>query len=502
MRTKRKTRQMPEVSLRRHLRKLGFSEANEYRQWCELNGFSQDLHKCAEDRLQELLLSLATGPNWHRIAQQHNTRLRIRVQGSNEEIFEKILSGHLTACHVASPELRPLQSAVLELRERGFGSSETLATLRKLIKICENHGLQNLLESSSSHSQRLSCTFVGSIARLAVYEKHWIRPAEQWRPMNCVGLYDTFRSLAQHLFVRFSCPDFLISTWLTSDFWSNGWLFQVFRHVAAGHSIRTVGLGIDYNKPMSHYFLLAPRSFSVWQALRWGQVLGMGGSEQLARAVAKSSLGKRIDRWEFWRTFVHWLIDHPDFPLDRLDDVLRYVNNQRFGNGNLMRCFRDQHGNVQQEAVLPAQPHLSMRGRTVIAILRETDRWLALQQMYGADSQFTWDGSPIRPFRFVDQRGIRWTITELLGNGALLEEGQALHHCVGGYFHRCIQGVSTIWSLSIGMPTGRKRVLTLEVNAASREIVQARGLANRVPSSEELNILQRWCNAAGLWISC
>src|SRR5262249_53421266 len=88
--------------------------------------------------------------------------------------------------------------------------------------------------------------------------------------------------------------------------------------------------------------------------------------------------------------------------------------------------------------------------------------------------------------------------TELIATDELVEEGQAMRHCVAAYWMRCASGQSSIWSLTVEDHAGRvERLLTLEIAREDRRIIQARGRANRRPTVDELGILARWEDAGG-----
>ncbi len=65
---------------------------------------------------------------------------------------------------------------------------------------------------------------------------------------------------------------------------------------------------------------------------------------------------------------------------------------------------------------------------------------------------------------------------ELVSGRELYEEGLAMHHCVAGYAMRCASGTSAIFSLKIA----GERHVTVELQPATREVIQARGAYNRL----------------------
>ncbi|TVQ18001.1 MAG: hypothetical protein EA382_18230, partial [Spirochaetaceae bacterium] len=91
-----------------------------------------------------------------------------------------------------------------------------------------------------------------------------------------------------------------------------------------------------------------------------------------------------------------------------------------------------------------------------------------------------------------------WRIVELLSSKELEEEGRSLGHCVATYASSCQRHASSIWSVRRESATGVTRLLTVEVDMKRKEIVQIRGLRNRLPEANEMTIVNRWTRANGL----
>lgn len=88
-----------------------------------------------------------------------------------------------------------------------------------------------------------------------------------------------------------------------------------------------------------------------------------------------------------------------------------------------------------------------------------------------------------------DEGDQTWAITELLNSLALHEESKAMRHCVSSYSQDCEQGRSAIFSVTLA---GR-RMVTVEVNPKTLRVVQVHGFANRLPTTEETRVVNRWC---------
>lgn len=90
-----------------------------------------------------------------------------------------------------------------------------------------------------------------------------------------------------------------------------------------------------------------------------------------------------------------------------------------------------------------------------------------------------------------------WTCEEILTPIALSQEGRILHHCVFSYHSSVEKGIVSIWSLRLN----DERRITIEVQNASRKIVQVRGLQNRKAKHEEMKVILMWANTNRLSIS-
>lgn len=493
MRKKRRVKNSQQFQVAAHLKKLAFDNTDEYLRWCECNGFARTLNKSAKDRQNEHLHALAVGPGWRRLPESMH-HLKIRVAGEAQNVEEKIFSGQLTMQHVVEKQYRPLAKAVAKLAGASFDRHQH--TLRRLLTLCRERGAGLFIYAGRPFPGCRDSTIAEALALVAMDAQNWIRAPEDWWPPKG-SHFDCFRDLVSHLYAKHAIPEFLVRFWFQDDVSHFDFSLRVFRHIAAGHSIRTIATGLTYSKRMSHFFLNAPARLSVRQAIRWGQVRGMGGSEQLADAVANSVLGADFSNEAFWNSVIDWLIKNPLNP-SLVGPAIRYLNNQKFGVGNLVRCVRDHRGRIRRETMAVAQPNLTMKGRTPRSLTRDINRFQCFEQVYGRLSEYVWVESGIPSFMHQDADGDVWTITELLGSGALVQEGQRMSHCVGEYANDCLDGESTIWSMCRLAAGGTKHALTIEVDPDTREIIQARGFANRWPSNSELEILKKWCRSARL----
>jgi hypothetical protein len=320
----------------------------------------------------------------------------------------------------------------------------------------------------------------------------WIRAPEDWRAPNGSRRVQ-LRSLAEHLFARFTTPPYLHSAWDLAPgpegFRQQSWFIRI----ARGASFRALELPIQLTERMRHYMRHAPDDFTVYEAMRFSEVLGLGGEATLARRMAKTRLGRDLSNPAFWRRVVGFFISNPDFPATQIGDAVDFIQAMRFGGEEI----RSADGSQRR---VPVCPDFRIEGRTANSLLRLMHRW----HLETADSQrpvTCWSASGIDPFRFLDKRddGMdrEWSIIELCNSAALTAEGRAMSHCVADFIDRCRRRACSIWSLRLRIRDQEKRMATIEV-APNRRIAQVRARCNTFAGDRSQDMIIRWSESAHL----
>jgi hypothetical protein len=162
-------------------------------------------------------------------------------------------------------------------------------------------------------------------------------------------------------------------------------------------------------------------------------------------------------------------------------------------------------------AIDAPQPNLSMKARTPRSLLRQLAEWQARLRLRPWGMQLRWRRSINSEFRWVEPEGSPsgercWTIRELLSSGELYGEDVAMGHCVVRYaasFARaCARRETSIWSMRSQSAGRRHRVLSIEVELATRMIRQARRHGAAGPKDKHRVILERWTRQEGPTIGC
>ena len=265
--------------------------------------------------------------------------------------------------------------------------------------------------------------------------------------------------------------------------------------MATGRNLRDAPrLPTPLTKRVAHHVLQAPDDLGIPAALRYGQVIALGGDDDLARSLAATRLQADFTAADFWASVLAWFVAHPEVAPADHRAIVDYLYHTRFVPQVANPASR-LRGKTRQALLVPAQPHLSMKGRTPAALLRLVNRWRHEIQTRPLVTE-AWAPSGIAPLVVIQGIGAeqeRFETTELIGTDELEAEGQALNHCVYSYSGSCRAGLASIWSLTVEDPAGQiKRLLTLEVRGDQPAIVQAKGHHNRRPTTAELILLTRW----------
>lgn len=488
------TNEEQDRDLIRHIHNLGLATVEDYREWCAQNGFSRKLRKGQKLRSRER--SLVRERQLREKLDRKKKESRNLV-GTITEICELRIGEH----DVTQPHLRRLCGL---LRPTGGHHFERQPDRRALLRILSHllHCRARFFDSSqviSEHGAAAGNTYLEALATVSAFRRFWKRPVEDWKPRSH-NARRQFASLLRHLFVEYEMPAFMDAVWFLDRTEQAAEMRRWYLAIARGQNIRNCKLPIHYTKKMAHHFMHAPRNVNLHQALRWGQILGIGGDERLARAIFATRLVENFDHDEFWITVIRWFVRHPLLDRTHVGPIVDYLHWQRFGQE--IACV----DGVRQLAP-PLQPNLTMQGRTPESLLRRVNEWHRTLANDNTRQVRAWNPAGIAEFEFVEgsrksDNQKRWTIRELLSNRSLIAEGRQLKHCVASYAATCARGHCSIWTMEVdSSEDGFRKLLTVEVRNHTRSICQARGKANRAPTGKELEVLRRWAAKSGLTLA-
>lgn len=414
---------------------------------------------------------------------------------SNAEIIEMIFSKELTSkTHLfrGDDRIKFFDNLIRKVYERNI--EDFLLTLKNMLL----------------HIAKVSETFfvegdnLKILTTIAQLKSDFLRPIEAWKPKSRNRFKQIFE-LLRHLFAKFEVPEFLDKGFINAEIDS----VTLFLNIGKGESFKKFELApeIVLNKKIYHFILSTPANFTFFEAFRRAQILSMGGSEKLVSNILASrlrniqkrtTLAEKLNggnKEEFWATVIQFFIAQPMFDYDHVTQIIDYIEHKKF-NYEVIRGV----------TVPPEQPNFTIKGRTIQALLRQTEEWhqhLARTTTKYRNNVRTWKGVPIADFEINLTTGNKYQIVQLTTQSELTAEGSDMRHCVASYAHSCANGNTSIWSLRHVTNHGisYKRMVTVELENRIKQIVQIRGKNNRKAEQFELNILQHWVAKEGLSFS-
>ncbi|PQO45055.1 PcfJ domain-containing protein [Blastopirellula marina] len=464
-----------------HLTRLGLDTAEQYRDWCVEHGFNDKLRKSARQRDAE-------AAHAQRLAAYRQLLRKKRDARRQTDRLLAIARGDLSERQLSDSTQQGFANAIRQ-------SQCKRAPLTELLKHLLRERADFLAGEPFFSDDDIGASALEALPLIAVHANAWVRPLAAWKPKPRSGRKQ-FLSLLHHLFVRYDMPAFFDKVWFTGFSRQANRERRWYVRIGSGENFRKCDAPIPYTKKMAHYFLTAPADATVSEAIRWGQVLGLGGSPQLAQAVLHTRLRDNFANDDFWITVIQWLVDHPLPDLRQVGPIVDYIQFQKFEVAYYYL------GENRNEAGPARQPNFSLRGRTADSLLRDVNRWHAGLDANAVFDVPTWDASGIGDFDHLDETSDGaprwWSIREICSAKELVAEGRKMRHCVASYATTCVRGDCSIWRMEVETAGMHDKALTLEINPATSTIVQARGKYNRLASNDERNVLRLWAKQAGL----
>ncbi|MCA9696978.1 MAG: PcfJ domain-containing protein, partial [Myxococcales bacterium] len=341
------------------------------------------------------------------------------------------------------------------------------------------------LASLQRHCAAMPAKDSGLAVALVLMRPFWLRSPCTWQPTTA----DDTTGLVAHLLLAYPVPAFLLAAWRElveqDELRWMAWLITL----GQGGSLRRLtelaqqrdcpGDWPTLPKKLPGLLAQVPARLSGKHALMAAEVLRLGGSQrEITRLrrdhsyVIDPTLADEADR-EFWEGCVRWL-SRCGSALDDHDCAL------------ILAWARHRQTEAERSG-----ERFDWSGRSVEAARREAvtyDRWLRARRNWWGYCRWRaqgWGWS-------VEIEGESWEIHELVDSHQLERESAIMHHCVRGYASVCHMGRSAITTLRHnGEPC-----LTIEVNLATKAIIQVRGHYNRLPTAAEQAVVDRWHRAA------
>lgn len=453
--------------LKQHYRRLGCKSEEQYRAWCEGQGIRPGGRKSLSERNRELALI-------EHANQESALKTARHVYRHPEEVLRAISTGATDGIPIQQqPHLQHIYNLFLTLLRQAKVRD---AFLRLLLVTCRRKGFEDLSPVVSRYEGDGN-TLIGGLLAMAYRYKDWRQQPETWKPSSHNGRRQ-FSELAQHIFCRYSAPGFLLSSWFQGSDSAARATQDWYLQVGNGVSLRKLKIPLTLTKRMAHAALTTvPDTCSVEEGWRWAQVVGMGGSERLARAVVATPLGVGWAEERFWVHVVRFFVENPLMDPGHVGPLVDYLRYERY-------TPRD----PEDRDRLPVR--FTMKGRTVPALVARMEQWHRRLNQQTRIQVGDWKPCGVEGFfetglDAATGQQLRWTITELTSARELFAEGAAMSHCVGTYADTCARGGIAVWSVRVerGDDTTPERVMTIAISGG-RQITEARGKRNALPGEK------------------
>lgn len=179
---------------------------------------------------------------------------------------------------------------------------------------------------------------------------------------------------------------------------------------------------------------------------------------------------RSTDNLDFWISTL-CILHHKGLRANNLNQVIDYIDDQVIRNGRVIDFKKKKLSNLEEEA---------FHWHEAIALMR-TGKYKRITKL---------PKSNIDKYS-IEHRGKKYTISQLLTNKELIEEGRTLFHCVGTYTDNCIERGSFVFSLRLDYEK-KETIPLITIEVRDGKIYQSRGKRNRNCSKDEEFIIQGW----------
>ncbi|MDP2692813.1 MAG: PcfJ domain-containing protein [bacterium] len=335
----------------------------------------------------------------------------------------------------------------------------------------------------------------------------WVREFNSWQKTTH-NIHKQLSSILRHMFAKYPVPLFLDEAWQGYENYNTlktNAHIDWFIHIGSGKSARElIKFPVTMTKKLAHEFINTPEGYTIDEAIRRAQVISMGGSNWLAWYICRSRLGQgHYDNGMFWSTVILFFCKAPMFDYEHIPEIIDYITAQKFNSHRVQVA----DGTFQR---VIANPNFSMKGRTLEALIRETEAWhnRIANETKHAKTASSWESTRLKEFYLTEgsiQKGTErtYSIIELLKSSELATEGRRMHNCVYSYAGSCKSGRCSIWSLRVDSQHNatEESLATIEVANQSKTIVQIRAKNNSKSGQKEKILIEKWANQAGLKVS-
>lgn len=314
-----------------------------------------------------------------------------------------------------------------------------------------------------------------------------VRSLEWWKLTYKEDPNVPFRlALLRHLFVKNTrIPPYFEEEvkWVLRQAEVNRYVF-----LAKGGDIKNLpGLSIPLTRKMLAILGKTSPFFTFNLAVLRAEILGLSGGEKLWKGIdMANTLGhiRKPENYKFWREVWVYLIRNPEQEGAIYIQLISYIQALKFGNP--IPDFE----NMEENLTLPLKPNFCIKGRNFDKLKEEAFGWYRKNLNLDACTLAEW-AEAIKPFSVIFE-GVHYEINPLATKEAILNEAEFMGHCVADYVGDCLQGDTSIWSMTTSEPGGiPEKTLTIEVEK-TMILTEVQGFENRDPLETEMKVILRW----------
>lgn len=328
---------------------------------------------------------------------------------------------------------------------------------------------------------------------IETYRPHFIRDEKNFNlKTKSDNRTKQLLELVRHVFHHYQVPSFMTEVWEQPV--KNNGVFQArnlnnqfdfkmwYICIATGGSLYKEYAKEHLTKKEVHTFLNCPFALSIRQVLVFAVAKSAGATDGIALRIAKSKIQEQPFN-EFWRHNIRFFAGECPNTVNEINDLTDYLIAKKAEAANFT---------------------LAGTGYTLKSLTKKMVDWHYDLRRLKAIGDAKWEGHPIedKMYEREDEWGnkVYWSFKQIKTAKELQQEGNAQRHCVYGYKSGCIRGDHSIWSLSYKDGFGSmSRKITIELRNDGT-IAQARGLANRSPRPNEMNMIKIWAKENNFYI--
>ncbi len=325
-----------------------------------------------------------------------------------------------------------------------------------------------------------------------------VRPLSEWKAPNTSDPYRLCWSFFEHTCVKY--PD-QMPPCLKKTFYYDGthsmsvydkekgeWVckypyLNMVYHFAQGGGLHDYEDAYKYTGRMNFFFNNLPKNVEYPDlGIRWAAVASWGiPNEHIRLLIRHWSKGQVMQSEKLFR----FLARQENISLNIMQRIIEFYDNQNFCNAWVLG-----------KEIEPMFPGFSFSKRTLKSVMRKVEKWekwLEYQKSSILESPLVL--SEKNDFELGDYR-----IEQLKRPTAILEEGEAMSHCVADeYLHECIEGKFSIWSVwKITEDTDtKKRLATISVTSENA-VEEFRGKCNMEPLRRVKETVIEWTRQEGI----